>query len=161
MGAVRVVVVVLVFVVSLAALAASSVLALWEGTDELTARDQLRAAAAELAATAREPAGGLPSDHAGSVLSEPDNRRLAELARRVLANYPGTEGGFYFTRSDQLATRRARSPARWPGGAGDSSRLTAALCSLTRWANWASTCKRSCSASSRAGRSSESAARRH
>ncbi|MBN9118102.1 MAG: hypothetical protein J0I06_02880 [Planctomycetes bacterium] len=103
MGWTRVVVVVLVFVVSLAALAASSALALWGDTDELAARDQLRAAAAELAASAREPAGGLPPAHANGVLSEIDNRRLAEVARRVLANYPGAEGGFYFTRSDQFA----------------------------------------------------------
>ncbi|AWM40262.1 Sensor protein ZraS [Gemmata obscuriglobus] len=99
MGRARVVVVVLVFVVSLAALAASSALALWQGTDELATRDQLRAAATDLAAALPE----LPPDRPGAVLPEPDNRRLAEAARRVLANYPGAEGGFYFTASDQFA----------------------------------------------------------
>jgi signal transduction histidine kinase len=99
MGATRVAVVALVFAVSLAALAASSALALSGDTDDLAARDRLRAAAAELAASPREP----PPDHAGAVLPEPDNRRLAEAARRVLANYPGAEGGFYFPRSDQFA----------------------------------------------------------
>jgi two-component system sensor histidine kinase AtoS len=102
MGAARVVVVVLVFVASLAALAASSAFALSGSTDELAARDQLRAAAAELAAAAREPAAGVV-DHAGGVLPESDNRRLAEIGRQVLAGYPGTEGGFYLTRSDQFA----------------------------------------------------------
>ncbi|MDY3555474.1 ATP-binding protein [Gemmata sp. JC717] len=99
MGRARVVVVVLVFVVSLAALAASSGLALWQGTDELATRDQLRAAATELAAALPE----LPPDHPGAVLPEPDNRRLAAAARRALENYPGAEGGFYFTASDQFA----------------------------------------------------------
>ena len=102
MGATRVVAVVLVFVVSLAALAASSALALWGPADELATRDRLRAAAAELSAAAREPTAGL-SDHTGSLPSELDNRRLAEVARRVLANYPDAEGGFYLTRSDQFA----------------------------------------------------------
>jgi signal transduction histidine kinase len=103
MGWARVATVVLVFAASLAALAASSALALWEGTDELAARDRLRAAAAELAASARELADGLPRDRAGATLPEADNRRLAEAARRVLANYPGAEGGFYLARSDQFA----------------------------------------------------------
>ncbi len=103
MGWARITVVVLVFVVSLAALAASSALALWGGADELAARDRLRAAAAELGSAARGPVHELPPDDAGGVVPEPDNRRLTELARRVLANYPGTEGGFYFVRSDQFA----------------------------------------------------------
>ncbi|QJW99863.1 two-component system sensor histidine kinase NtrB [Frigoriglobus tundricola] len=102
MRAVRVVVVVVVFVASLAALAASSVLALWNSTDELAIQERLRAAAAELAATSHDTAAGL-ADHPGSVPSESDNRRLAEVARRVLANYPATEGGFYLSRSDQFA----------------------------------------------------------
>ena len=99
MGATRAGVVGVVFAVSLAALAASSVLALSGSTDELAARDRLRAAAAELAASARD----LPPDHTGVVLPESDNRRLAEIARRVLVNYTGTEGGFYFPHSDQFA----------------------------------------------------------
>ncbi|VTR97055.1 sensor protein : Histidine kinase OS=Singulisphaera acidiphila (strain ATCC BAA-1392 / DSM 18658 / VKM B-2454 / MOB10) GN=Sinac_2375 PE=4 SV=1: HisKA: HATPase_c [Gemmata massiliana] len=103
MGWARVTVVVLVFVVSLAALAASSALALWGGADEFAARDRLRAAATELGAAGHGPVNELPPDDAGSVVPEPDNRRLTELARRVLANYPGTEGGFYFVRSDQFA----------------------------------------------------------
>ncbi|MBP3956196.1 hypothetical protein J8F10_12970 [Gemmata sp. G18] len=103
MGWARVTVVVVVFAVSLAALAASSALALWGGADELAARDQLRAAATELGAAARGPVHELPTDDAGSVVPEPDTRRLTEIARRVLTNYPGTEGGFYFVRSDQFA----------------------------------------------------------
>lgn len=102
MGNGRLLIVGAVFLASLVALVASAGIALWGTTDELAARDQLRAAAAELAAVAREPAARLP-DRAGSVLPESDNRRLAEIARRALANYPEVEGGFYLARSDQFA----------------------------------------------------------
>jgi|GEM_PF-706623 len=103
MGTARVAVVVLMFVGSLTVLAASSALVLWSSTDEFAARDQLRAAAVELAATAHDRTAVLPPDSSGKILPEPENRRLAEVARRVLANYPGVEGGFYLTRSDQFA----------------------------------------------------------
>jgi signal transduction histidine kinase len=98
----RVVFVALVFVVSLAALTASSALTIWGTTDEVAARDQLLSAATDLAAVAQELTIGL-EDHPGRVLSEHDNRRLAEAARRGLLNHPGTEGGFYLVRSDQFA----------------------------------------------------------
>jgi hypothetical protein len=52
----------IVFLTSLFALVASAGIALWGTTDELAIRDRLRAAAAELAATAREPYVKLPHD---------------------------------------------------------------------------------------------------
>ncbi len=88
------------FAVSLAALAATSGVALW-GADDVAARDQLRAAAAELAA-AHDPAT-LPPDEPGAVVADADNRRLAAVTRAVLAAYPGVEGGVYLPASDQFA----------------------------------------------------------
>jgi two-component system, NtrC family, sensor histidine kinase HydH len=119
MGRTRLVVVVLVFVVSLAVLAASSALALWDSTDEFAIRDQLRTAVADLAVAANEPAARLPPDQPGSVLPEPDNRRLADVGRRVLAKYPGVEGGFYLTRSDQFAGVIGSNPAPTPNATDD------------------------------------------
>lgn len=110
MGKGRLVVAGGVFLASLAALAASAGIALWGTTDELAARDQLRAAAVELAAAAREPAERLPLMRPGDALPEPENRRLAEVARRVLTNYPGVEGGFYLSGSDQFAGFAAKEP---------------------------------------------------
>ena len=100
---VRVAVVGVVFLVSVAALVASSTLALYGPGNELAARDQLRDAAVALADAARGPVGTLPADEPGTVLPEPDHRRLAAVVAQVLADYPGTEGGVYFPRSDQFA----------------------------------------------------------
>jgi two-component system, NtrC family, sensor histidine kinase HydH len=98
-----IVVVVAVFLASLATLVASTALALWNSTDEYVARDRLRAAAAALAEASREVVSGLSSDEPGSILSESENRRLAEIARHVLTDYPQVEGGFYLVRSNQFA----------------------------------------------------------
>lgn len=103
MGNGRLFVVGVMFLTSLAALVASTGIALWGSTDELAARDQLRAAAGELAATARDSATALPPDEPGAVLPEPENRRLAATVSRVLGAYPGVEGGFYLPGSDQFA----------------------------------------------------------
>lgn len=96
-------VVALVFLVSVAALTASSTLALFSSEDDLATRDRLHAASTDLSTAAREPVEGLPPDRPGALLPEPDNRRLAAVARRVLVNHPGTEGGFYLAHSDQFA----------------------------------------------------------
>src|SRR5438046_666456 len=118
MGNGRLAVVVTLFLASVAALVASSVLALSGSGDELAARDQLRDATAELAA-ARDPVDRLPADRPGAILPEPDNRRLAAVARRVLANYEGAEGGFYLARSDQFAGAALTGPDP-PGPVGEA-----------------------------------------
>lgn len=92
-----------VFLASLATLVASSAIALWNTTNEFDARDQLRTVAIHLADAARDTIALLPPDEPGSVLPEPDNRRLAAIVSRALADYPDAEGGFYLARSDQFA----------------------------------------------------------
>src|ERR1700735_5092113 len=116
MGTRWIVVVAVVFIASLATLVASAALALWNSTDELVARDRLRAAASALAEASRDVPDALSSDEPGNILSEPENRRLAEIARRVLVDYPQVEGGFYLMRSNQFAgaLMTAREPINLP-----------------------------------------------
>src|SRR5438132_5884346 len=99
----RAALVALLFLASLAALLASSALALFGSGQELQTRDQLREAAVNLADAARELLPELPSTSPEAVLPEPANRRFAAVAERILANYPVAEGGFYLARSDQFA----------------------------------------------------------
>ncbi len=92
-----------VFLTSFATLAASTSIALWGSTDDFTTRDRLRTAANRLADAARDVVAGLPPDEPGTVLPEPDNRRLAAIVSRVLADYAEAEGGFYLAGSNQFA----------------------------------------------------------
>ena len=104
----RLAVVAALFAASLAALVASSGVVLW-GSDEIAARDRLRAAAAALASDP-ELAAALPADEPGRVVPDPENRRLAAAVRRVLGGYPGTEGGVYLPGSDQFAGTVVHAP---------------------------------------------------
>jgi signal transduction histidine kinase len=106
----RIVVVVAVFVTSLAILMISATLALWKSTDELVVRERLHAAAVALAEESRSLAALFSVDESGRVLSEAENRRLTEITRQVLANYPQVEGGFYFTKSNQFAGTMMTTP---------------------------------------------------
>jgi two-component system sensor histidine kinase HydH len=92
-----------VFLTSLATLVASSALAQWSSIDEFAARDRLQDAAMQLADASSDVVATLPPDAPGSILPEPDNRRLAGIVGRVLANYAEAEGGFYLAGSDQFA----------------------------------------------------------
>jgi len=103
-----------VFLASLATLAASTSIALWGSTDDFTTRDRLRTAASQLADAARDVVAGLPPDEPGTVLPEPDNRRLAAIVSRVLADYPETEGGFYLAGSNQFAGAVVPTPEPEP-----------------------------------------------
>jgi signal transduction histidine kinase len=114
MGTGRLVAVGAVFLASLAALVASTGLVLWGSADELSVRDELRAAASELAAAAGDATTTLPPDQPGAVLPEPENRRLAAVVARVLAGYPGAEGGFYLAASDQFAGTMTAGPTAEP-----------------------------------------------
>ena len=91
-----------VFLGSLAVLAASSTLALSRTGEDLAAQEQLRSAAGELAAAGADLLTESSAER-GALLPEPANRRLAAAAGRVLAAYPGVEGGFYLAGSDQFA----------------------------------------------------------
>src|SRR5437868_7460737 len=99
----RAALVALLFLASLAALLASSALALFGSGQELETRDRLREAVVTLADAARELLPELPSHGPEPVLPEPTNRRFAAVAERVLAQYPVVEGGFYLACSDQFA----------------------------------------------------------
>jgi two-component system, NtrC family, sensor histidine kinase HydH len=99
----RLVLLAAVFLASLAALVASTAIAIQGSTDELAARDQLRAAAGELSTAGQDVSIGMLGKKSAGVLSETDNRRLAAAVGQVLANYPNAEGGFYLADSDQFA----------------------------------------------------------
>jgi signal transduction histidine kinase len=99
----RLIVVGLLFVASLAALVVSAATALWGETNELTVRDRVRSEAVQLALAAQEVIAALPEDGPGKVLPEAENRKLANLVTRILADDPGAEGGFYLAASDQFA----------------------------------------------------------
>jgi two-component system sensor histidine kinase AtoS len=105
---------------SLAALAVSTGAALW-GSDEVAARDRLRAAAADLAADP-DLAAALPADEPGLVVADADNRRLATAVRRALASRPGVEGGVYLPASDQFAGTVIPAPGPDGTAAGKDAR---------------------------------------
>jgi two-component system sensor histidine kinase HydH len=93
----------LVFLASLATLAASASIALWSSTDEFALQDRLRTIAGQLAEAARDAVADLPADEPGTVISETDNRRLATIVRNALGDYSEAEGGFYLAGSNQFA----------------------------------------------------------
>jgi hypothetical protein len=98
----------LLFLGALAGLLINTSAAVRLSLGELSRREQTRAAAADLASAAGPLVGRLTLSGPGERMPEPDHRRLAALAARVLANYEDMEGGFY------LKPAMVRKPvSRW------------------------------------------------
>lgn len=114
MGNGRLIVVGILFLASLLALLASAGFALRSETNELAVRDQISNAAIQLADTASESVAELPTGEPNGVLPDQQNRRLAAIVNRVLADYPDAEGGFYLGGSDQFAGVSAAIPQPEP-----------------------------------------------
>jgi hypothetical protein len=93
--------VLLLFVGSLAVVMYVTLTTLALPQRELQARDGLRGASGELAEHSSSVVPLLPGSPGGS--REALDRKLREIANRVLEAYPGVEGGFYVAREDRFS----------------------------------------------------------
>lgn len=107
----RVIVVAVVFLASLAALVASTGMAMWSTSDEMAERDRVQQLASRLAESA-QASFRETTDEPGTLLSESENRRLASVAGSLLPS--DADGGFYLARSDQFAGTVVTSPVPAP-----------------------------------------------